>query len=76
MPAAKIMGFFSGIHNNFYDFEPLLLDFFDRPEFVSRLTGRLAEWSLACVREVLTRGVKLIEVCDDLGTPGWHADRP
>lgn len=69
MPAAKIMGFFSGIHNNFYDFEPLLLDFFDNPEFVQRLTDTLAEWSLACAEEALRRGVKLIEVCDDLGTP-------
>ncbi|MFC1544984.1 uroporphyrinogen decarboxylase family protein [Gemmatimonadota bacterium] len=69
MPAAKIMGFFSGIHNNFYDFEPLLLDFFDSPEFVQRLTDKLAAWSLACVEEALQRGVKLIEVCDDLGTP-------
>ncbi len=69
MPSAKIMGFFSGVHNNFYDFEPLLLDFFDSPDFVHRLTDRLAAWSLACVEEVLSRGVKLIEVCDDLGTP-------
>jgi uroporphyrinogen decarboxylase len=69
MPSAKIMGFFSGVHNNFYDFEPLLLDFFDSPEFVHRLTDTLAGWSLACVEETLARGVKLIEVCDDLGTP-------
>ncbi len=69
MPAAKIMGFFSGVHNNFYDFEPLLLNFFDNPEFVHRLTDTLAAWSLACVEEVLAHGVKLIEVCDDLGTP-------
>ena len=69
MPAAKIMGFFSGIHNNFFDFESLMLGFFDDPDFVHRLTGRLAEWSLACTEQVLERGVRLIEVCDDLGTP-------
>ncbi len=39
------------------------------PGFVHRLTTRLAEWSLACTEQVLKRGVKLIEVCDDLGTP-------
>ncbi len=69
MPAAKIMGFFSGIHNNFFDFQKLMIALIEDPEFVHRLTGRLAEWSLACTGEVLKRGVKLIEVCDDLGTP-------
>jgi len=69
MPAAKIMGFFSGIHNNFYEFQKLMFGFFDDPDFVHRLTTRLAEWSLACAEQVLKRGVKLVEVCDDLGTP-------
>jgi len=69
MPAGKIMGFFSGIHNNFYDFEKLMIDLIDDPPFVKSLTERLAEWSLACVEEMLERGVRLIEVCDDLGTP-------
>jgi len=69
MPAAKVMGFFSGIHNNFFDFQKLMIALIEDPEFVHRLTARLAEWSLACTAEVLGRGVKLIEVCDDLGTP-------
>jgi hypothetical protein len=69
MPAGKIMGFFSGIHNSFFDFQKLMLAFFDDPEFVHRLTARLAEWSLSCTEEMLDRGVRLIEVCDDLGTP-------
>ena len=69
MPAGKIMGFFSGIHNSFLDFQSLMLAFFDHPKFVRTLTARLAEWSLACVEEMLARGVRLIEVCDDLGTP-------
>jgi len=69
MPAGKIMGFFSGIHNSFLDFQKLMLAFFDEPEFVQALTRRLAEWSLRCVEQMLTRGVRLIEVCDDLGTP-------
>ena len=69
MPAAKIMGFFSGIHNNFFEFEKLMFSFFDDPGFVHRLTSRLAEWSLACTEQALKRGVRLIEVCDDLGTP-------
>ena len=69
MPAAKIMGFFSGIHNNFFDFQKLMIALIEDPGFVHRLTARLAEWSLACTGEVLKRGVKLIEVCDDLGTP-------
>ena len=69
MPAGKIMGFFSGLHNNFIDFEKLMLSFFDDPGFVRRLTARLAEWSLACAEQMLKRGVRLIEICDDLGTP-------
>ncbi|MBN2288752.1 MAG: hypothetical protein JXQ83_05420 [Candidatus Glassbacteria bacterium] len=69
MPAAKIMGFFSGIHNNFLDFQKLMIALIEDPEFVHRLTARLAEWSLACAGEVLDRGVRLVEVCDDLGTP-------
>jgi Uroporphyrinogen decarboxylase (URO-D) len=69
MPAAKIMGFFSGIHNNFFDFQQLMMALIEEPEFVHNLTGRLAEWSLSCVEQVLRRGVRLIEVCDDLGTP-------
>ncbi|HLA41281.1 MAG TPA: uroporphyrinogen decarboxylase family protein [Candidatus Glassbacteria bacterium] len=68
LPAAKIMGFFSGIHNNFFEFQKLMLALIDDPTFVRRLTARLAEWSLACVEEVLRRGVRLIEICDDLGT--------
>lgn len=69
MPAGKIMGFFSGIHNSFLDFQRLMLAFFDEPEFVRCLTDRLASWSLRCVDQMLDRGVRLIEVCDDLGTP-------
>jgi uroporphyrinogen decarboxylase len=46
-----------------------MLGFFDDPEFIHSLTGRLAEWSLSCTEQVLERGVRLIEVCDDLGTP-------
>ena len=69
MPAAKIMGFFSGIHNSFFDFQELMIALIEEPEFVHRLTGRLAEWSLDCTEQVLCRGVRLIEVCDDLGTP-------
>ncbi|MFH1070728.1 MAG: uroporphyrinogen decarboxylase family protein, partial [Candidatus Glassbacteria bacterium] len=69
MPAAKIMGFFSGIHNNFFEFQRLMISLIDDPAFVHRLTARLAEWSLACAEEVLRRGVRLVEVCDDLGTP-------
>lgn len=69
MPAGKIMGFFSGIHNSFLDFQRLMLAFFDHPEFVRDLTAHLAGWSLACAEEMLNRGVRLIEVCDDLGTP-------
>ncbi|HUU28210.1 MAG TPA: uroporphyrinogen decarboxylase family protein [archaeon] len=69
MPAGKIMGFFSGIHNNFYDFQKLMINLIDNPGFVHRLTARLAEWSLAAAEEMLKRGVCMIEVCDDLGTP-------
>ena len=68
MPSAKIMGFFSGMHNSFMDFEKLMLAFFDSPDFVHELNKILSDWSMSCVEEVVSRGVKLIEVCDDLAT--------
>jgi hypothetical protein len=62
-----IQGFFSGIHNSFMDFQDTMVNLLQKPEFMTRLTKKLAEMSLDAVEMLLDRGVDIINVCDDLG---------
>jgi hypothetical protein len=62
-----IQGFFSGIHNSFMDFQDTMVNLLQKPEFMTRLTKKLAEMSLDAVEMLLDRGVEIINVCDDLG---------
>ncbi len=67
VPTGCIQGFFSGIHNSFMDFEDTMVNLLLKPDFMGRLTGILAKMSLDAVEMYLDRGVKIINVCDDLG---------
>ena len=67
VPTGCIQGFFSGIHNSFMDYEETLVDLLLKPEFMARVTERLARMSLDAVDMMLERGVEMIHVCDDLG---------
>jgi len=62
-----IQGFFSGIHNSFMNFEDTMVNLLLKPQFMKKLTRRLAEMSLEAVQMFLDRGVDIINVCDDLG---------
>lgn len=62
-----IQGFFSGIHNSFMDFQDTMVNLLLKPDFMTRLTKKLAEMSLIAVEMLLDRGVEIINVCDDLG---------
>ena len=67
VPTGSIQGFFAGIHNSFMDFEDTLVNLMLKPDFMKRLTERLARMSLRAVEMFLERGVEVIDVCDDLG---------
>ena len=62
-----IQGFFSGIHNSFMDFQDTMVNLLQQPEFMTRVTKKLAEMNLAAVDMLLDRSVEIINVCDDLG---------
>jgi hypothetical protein len=62
-----IQGFFSGIHNSFMVFQDTMVNLLLKPEFMTRLTKKLAEMSFDAVEMLLDRGVEIINVCDDLG---------
>ncbi|MBN2552636.1 MAG: hypothetical protein JXB06_07690 [Spirochaetales bacterium] len=62
-----IQGFFSGIHNSFMSFQDTMVNLLLKPQFMERLTKKLAEMSLDAVDMLLDRGVEIINVCDDLG---------
>lgn len=68
VPTGAIQGFFAGIHNSFMSFSDTLANLLIEPALMRRLTERLARMSLDAVRSFLTRGVEVINVCDDLGT--------
>ena len=68
VPTGVIQGFFSGIHNSFMDFQDTMVNLLLKPDFMKRLTARLADMSLEAVEMLLDRGVEIINVCDDLGT--------
>lgn len=62
-----IQGFFSGIHNSFMDFQDTMVNLLLKPDFVKKLTKKLADMSLDAVEMFLDRGAEIINVCDDLG---------
>lgn len=68
VPTGSIQGFFSGIHNSFMDFAATMMNLLLEPDFIERLTRKLAEMSLEAVKMYLERGVEIIDVCDDFGT--------
>jgi uroporphyrinogen decarboxylase len=49
------------------DFQDTMVNLLQKPEFMTRLTKKLAEMSLDAVEMLLDRGVDIINVCDDLG---------
>ncbi len=68
VPAGSVQGFFSGIHNSFMDFQDTLANLLLKPDFMMRVTERLARMSLDGAEMLLDRGAEVINVCDDLGT--------
>jgi len=47
--------------------EPLMTDFYDQPEFVHELLGRIADYNIAQVREALKRDIDAVYFGDDWG---------
>ncbi|MDA0748046.1 MAG: hypothetical protein O2954_16105, partial [bacterium] len=62
-----IQGFFSGIHNSFMEYEDTLVNLMLEPEFMKRVTEKLARMNLDATEMLVDRGVEVINVCDDLG---------
>ena len=57
VPTASIQGFFAGLHNSFMDFQDTMINLLDKPDFMKRFTGLLAEMSFDAVEMVMDRGV-------------------
>ena len=47
--------------------EPLMIDFYDHPEFVHELLGRIADYNIAQVREALKYDIDAVYFGDDWG---------
>ena len=47
--------------------EPLMMDFYDQPEFVRELLGRIADYNIAQVREALKYDIDAVYFGDDWG---------
>jgi len=63
-----IMGFFAGVHNNFYDFESFCVDLILDPDFSGRLIRMVGEFNLEAAERLIDCGVDCITLCDDLGS--------
>lgn len=65
--SGSIQGFLSGIHNNFYSYEKLLMDLALDEDFSKRIIKVLGEFNLRAAEKLLEKDVQIIEICDDLG---------
>jgi hypothetical protein len=65
---ANLNGFFSGPHYFCLDYQEFLSSLILDPVKAKALIDRIGAWNIAAARELLSRGVECITLCDDLGT--------
>ena len=65
---ANLNGFFSAPHYFCIDYQEFLMSMLIDPPNTKRLIDTIGEWNISAAKELLSRGVDCIVMCDDLGS--------